>query len=943
MRTDEASAIGENSISDAFTLRDPEGSSSDAPLGRIDHYELVRELGGGGFGTVYLARNTVSNIEVAVKGLPPLVRNNREELANIRSNFAIVSRLHHPNIAAALDLHPVAVADYADRRAKETLRVFSGDTMLVMQYAPGVALSEWRKQFPSGKVPFEKALTIVRQVAEALDYAHAQKIIHRDVKPSNVMIETCADGTIVARVLDFGLAAEIQSSMCRISQEVRDRSGTRPYMAPEQWQGQPQGPRTDLYSLAAMFYELVTGNVPFASVFSCGDPVVMMTAIATQKFIPSGDLPRSVRKALVIALAKDPSARYPSCAAFASALETGSSDRPAWVFAIMGVAVVGAGLWLWHQHPDQTTDPLPPPPMTNVVVRPPVPLPATNAIVRPLTPPAATNVVVRPPVPPAATNAVVRPPARPPVRPPAPPLTFREFAAVDVKGLPSGTRKCVKLTDRLAVDLIWCAPGKALTGESVGGFWLGKCEVSQALWTAVMNENPSRFPSESPEKTPVESVTRDDCLQFVDRLNALHGTRCFCLPTEMEWEYACRAGSTTAFFWGNDESPDKMYVGRRTGGPTCSGKYSANKWGFCDMHGNVAEWCDSRFSTGRGADGDAYVLRGGDWRSPAGEAGAAARMKCLTYNGTAVCGLRLCYSASAGAASKNAKTSLSTIARAPSPDKHLAKPTALPAPVETEKRPVTAKPGTLNRITIAAGVDLELVWCPPGKFLMGSPVTEVDRILGAEDQHELELSKGFWISKYEVTKLLWQEVMKDDSLGILDSERDPKDGVSWDDCTNFIARINCRMKKLRVCVRLPTEAEWEYACRAGSTSAFSFGDVLDGSQACCNGNDPYGTLERGKTWKFGPAKVGYYEKFANKWGINDMHGSLFEWCVDWYEPYAQKKCIDPKGPSSGDGRVVRGGCWRYPARQCRSAFRTRFDPTTRNDMIGFRLCCDQVE
>ena len=250
-------------------------------VGRIDQYELLRELGGGGFGCVYLAKDTVAGVEVAVKGLPPEVRHNKEELENIRANFALVSRLYHPNIAAALVLHPAKEVSYANRDAMEKLRVFERDTMMVMEYAPGVTLSQWRKQFPEKKVPLEKALDITRQVAAALDYAHGEKIVHRDVKPSNVMIETKPDGSVVARVLDFGLAAEIRSSMGRVSREIRDTSGTRPYMAPEQWRGAKQGPATDQYALAAMFCELVTGEVPFASVFDTGDPVVMLTNVTT--------------------------------------------------------------------------------------------------------------------------------------------------------------------------------------------------------------------------------------------------------------------------------------------------------------------------------------------------------------------------------------------------------------------------------------------------------------------------------------------------------------------------------------------------------------------------------------------------------------------------------------------------------------------------------------
>ena len=308
--------IYEQSMSNDVTLR----SGSGPALGRIDQYELQRELGGGGFGTVYLARDTVSGIEVAVKGLPPLVKNNREEMENIRSNFALVSRLTHTNIAKALVLHPAKDVSYLSEDVRKKLRVDSGDTLMVMEYAPGVTLSQWSKQFPEKKVPVGQALEITRQIASALDYAHERKIVHRDIKPANVMIETAGDGSVTARVLDFGLAAEIRSSMGRFSREIHDTSGTRPYMAPEQWIGGRQGPETDQYALAVLFHELVTGEVPFASVFETGDPVVMMNVVGREPFSPSKELPKAMRSALAKALAKKPEERFRSCMEMTAAL-----------------------------------------------------------------------------------------------------------------------------------------------------------------------------------------------------------------------------------------------------------------------------------------------------------------------------------------------------------------------------------------------------------------------------------------------------------------------------------------------------------------------------------------------------------------------------------------------------------------------------------------------
>ena len=160
----------------------------------------------------------------------------------------------------------------------------------------------------------------------------------------------------------------------------------------------------------------------------------------------------------------------------------------------------------------------------------------------------------------------------------------------------------------------------------------------------------------------------------------------------------------------------------------------------------------------------------------------------------------------------------------------------------------------------------------------------------------------------------------------------PVETVSWEDCQRFIDKVNAR---LNCGVRLPTEAEWEYACRAGTTTAYHWGNALNGDKANCDGNYPCGTTQKGRYIER-TSPVGSYN--ANPWGFYDMHGNVYEWCSDWHDRYGGN-ATDPQGPASGVRRVLRGGSWNYRARYCRSAYRIWNLPSFRSDFCGFRLCC----
>lgn len=238
-----------------------------------------------------------------------------------------------------------------------------------------------------------------------------------------------------------------------------------------------------------------------------------------------------------------------------------------------------------------------------------------------------------------------------------------------------------------------------------------------------------------------------------------------------------------------------------------------------------------------------------------------------------------------------------------------------------------------------AGV--RLCWCPPGKFVMGSPPTEPER-RPDEDQVVVTLTHGFWTAKFETTQGLWKRVMGKlpGPLTDLLPEGDafPVGNVNFAEAEGFcrkLTELGRRSGELPAPweFRLPTEAQWEYACRAGTKTATAFGDKLSSRQANFKGK-PYNGAQPGPSLGHA-AKVGSYP--ANAWGLHDMHGNTFEWCRDWYHSKLPGGVDPDLYLATATSRVRRGGCWMDDGWPCRSAFRLRFEPERRYDHIGFRV------
>ena len=249
------------------------------------------------------------------------------------------------------------------------------------------------------------------------------------------------------------------------------------------------------------------------------------------------------------------------------------------------------------------------------------------------------------------------------------------------------------------------------------------------------------------------------------------------------------------------------------------------------------------------------------------------------------------------------------------------------------------KPVASSRVEFQPGkpftnsIGMTFVYIPAGKFIMGSPVDELGRD-EFEYQHEVFISKGFYLQTTEVTQQQWTAVMELNPSKIR-GENHPVEQVSWLDCQKFIKRLNRMEGSTKY--RLPTEAEWEYTCRAGMTTAFYSGHISVIGKELDPNLDRVGWYRSNSQNTSHPAG----QKLPNVWGLYDMHGNVWEWCQDWWEHWYGKfqggPAVDPKGPSKGRFKIYRGGSWFADAEYHRAADRMRAKPDMRSYGIGFRV------
>jgi formylglycine-generating enzyme required for sulfatase activity len=223
-------------------------------------------------------------------------------------------------------------------------------------------------------------------------------------------------------------------------------------------------------------------------------------------------------------------------------------------------------------------------------------------------------------------------------------------------------------------------------------------------------------------------------------------------------------------------------------------------------------------------------------------------------------------------------------------------------------------------------VKMEMVLIPAGEFPMGSPDSDKNAHSDEKPQHRVRITKPFYLGKYPVTQEQWEALMGGNPSSF-SGPKNPVDTVAWAICQKFLEKLNRKFDAKPGKFELPTEAQWEYACRAGSTTRYCFGD--DESQL--SKYAWYGKNSGVKTHTIG-------EKKPNAWGLYDMHGNIWEWCADWYDGYKSFPVDDPSGPATGTTRVIRGGGGKFAASLCRSASRIHFEPWQSFSSLGFRVC-----
>jgi formylglycine-generating enzyme required for sulfatase activity len=606
------------------------------PNDRIGQYQLLAKLGNGAFGEVWRAvkADALVSAEYAIKfALSDDV--DRDAIKREAEVWKLASG--HPNII------PIIEASLYDEQV-----------LIVSEFAREGSLQGWLNKH-NGRAPsIEAAVTMTDGILAGLEHLHAQRIIHRDLKPDNVLLQ---GGT--PRLADFGLSRVLKSS-----NSTNHIAGTIPYMSPETFKGD-RSAQADLWATAVILYQLLSGRLPFVK--GGQSPSEMMFAILTAPPHPlPANIPAGLQKLLAQAFEKEPAQRFASAQAMRATLRQALQPEPPTI-----------------KEPKPQPKPRPVPEPTEPIEPETIPVkPRPRPQPEPVKPQPVVQRVEPKPTPPksnrkwlAAIGALVlsvsglgywasRSGSSGEVEPGVTPVTRNAT-------LPNLGDEFTETTNNLNLVMKRVPGGSFMMGSpaneagrydneglqhrvTVKDFYIGKTEITQAQWQAVMGNNPPPSHFKGDLKRPVENVSWNDAQEFCKKLNALTG-KTYSLPSEAEWEYAARAKTTTPYA---GELDAMAWYANNSGLTTHPvGQKQPNVFGLYDMHGNVWEWCEDVWHDGYGGaptDGAAWlsggdvkyrVLRGGSWVNDGALARSAFRGRLAPGDRYVVYGFRLVLSA----------------------------------------------------------------------------------------------------------------------------------------------------------------------------------------------------------------------------------------------------------------------------------------------------------
>jgi formylglycine-generating enzyme required for sulfatase activity len=748
--------------------------------------------------------------------------------------------------------------------------------------------------------------TLIRSIAAGLEHAHQQGVIHRDIKPANILLTRGHP-----KLTDFDLV-HVEDT----GRKTRTRAlGTLAYVAPELVRaGAKVTPAADQFGLAMTAACMYRGQ--------CLEHDPDFDVFEREAWLEELAVPDGVRAVLRRGIARKPEQRWPGVMAFAEAL---AGERRGYV----------------------------PGP------RPSWPLFGSDSAMQPK----------------SALGAVEMPQADKMSAVPGNSSTLPGLVMVPIPGgtFMMGSPAGVGSADERPQRHVALSP-----------FLMSATTVTQAQYRAVTGTNPSYFQGDD---HPVERVSWEDAARFCNALSRREGLRPaydarhvlvpdnngYRLPTEAQWEYACRAGNPGLWCFGDDEQELSAYAWFGEGSfgePHRVALKKPNAWGLYDMHGNVWEWCwDSKgvypsvpqaqpLGT---ASGGRRVFRGGSCSSGPARCRSACRDGGQPSSRNGNLGFRVVRPLGA-----EGKAPPEPLAVSPSqgplvPHHRHAEGLPPSPPTSSSLIAVTASPVVEVQPgdVVAPATDFRptLLYAPPGTFVMGSPLDEPGRH-DNEVQHLVTLTRPLWVMETPVTRAQWTALLGSDPSYFKRDPNLPVERINWFEAVAFANALSeneglppayevagptgtlggglkagegwgegefrfaqVKLRPHSTSYRLPTEAEWEYLARAGTTTATYADDVK--AIAWLRENP-------GETQPVG-------QKAANPWGLRDMLGNVWEWCEDWYGPYPQKSIPDPAGSPTGDHRVVRGGSWFTDARRVRTAVRGVDGPVWRILWNGFRL------